>query len=245
MQWQNATLVRRQFWTETLFSIEVESSLPEYQAGQFAQLGLTLNGELVKRAYSFVNPPHRERHEFYLVNVAGGLLSPKLATLEIGETLQIAERASGFFTLSELPDNDTLVMLATGTAIGPYLAMLQTVEPWQRFSQVILIHGVRFNQDIAYKELISSLGASYPQFKYVPFVSREKPLSGFNGRITDAIAQDGLTQACGFPLEPAHCQIMICGNPQMVKDSRELFAERGFTRHLRRKPGQLLVENYW
>ena len=245
MQWIDATLVSRQFWTDTLFSIEVEAPLPEYQAGQFAQLGLMIDGELIKRAYSFVNAPNQHRHEFYLVSVADGLLSPRLATLPIGATLQIADHASGFFTLSEVPDAEHLVMLSTGTAVGPFISMLRTALPWQRFSRITLVQGVRYNQDVNYVKELEHFANVHPCFQFIPMITREAPQKGLAGRITDAIESGLLAEQGGFELTAQRCQVMICGNPQMVKESRDLLKERGFERNLRRKPGHLTVENYW
>lgn len=75
----------------------------------------------MQRAYSYVNAPDNPDLEFYLVTVPDGKLSPRLAALKPGDDVQIVSEAAGFFVLDEIPDCDTLWMLATGTAIGPYL----------------------------------------------------------------------------------------------------------------------------
>lgn len=245
MQWLKAKLVERKFWTETLFSIKVEAKLEPYKAGQYAQLGMMMDGELVKRAYSFVNPPSTSLHEFYLVDVAGGRLSPQLARVSVGSDLEIAEHASGFFTLDEVPDAHHLLMLSTGTAVGPFLAMLQGEQCWQQFERITLVQGVRYNQDINYQALINKIAQEHTNFQFIPLVSREAPVDGLSGRVTDAIATEELTEYGQFTLSPELCQVMICGNPAMVKQTRDMLKDRNFARNLRRKPGQLTVENYW
>ncbi|CAG9297920.1 ferredoxin--NADP reductase [Celerinatantimonas diazotrophica] len=245
MQWLKAKLVERQFWTETLFSIKVEAKLEPYKAGQYAQLGMMMDGELVKRAYSFVNSPSTSLHEFYLVDVAGGQLSPQLARVPLGSELQIADHASGFFTLDEVPKAHHLLMLSTGTAVGPFLAMLQEQQCWQQFERITLVQGVRYNQDINYQQLIDKIAEEHANFQFIPLVSRESPEDGLFGRITDAIATEELTEYGQFTLSSELCQVMICGNPAMVKQTREMLKDRNFARNLRRKPGQLTVENYW
>ncbi|MFM2484776.1 ferredoxin--NADP reductase [Celerinatantimonas yamalensis] len=245
MEWIEATLVERKFFTDTLFSIKVDAPLSPYLAGQYAQLGMMIDGELVKRAYSFVNPPHPHCHEFYLVEVAGGILSPQLAHVSLGSSLWIGERASGFFTLDEIPSYEHLLMLSTGTAVGPFLAMLQTEQTWQKFDRVTLVQGVRYNQDLNYREVIDAIGQNHQNFQYIPVVSREAPEQGLAGRITQLIETEQLAQYAGFELDASHCQVMVCGNPDMVRESRDLLRARGFERNLRRKPGQLTVENYW
>lgn len=245
MEWIDATLISRKFWTKTLFSIEVEVELPVYKAGQFAQLGMYVDGTLVKRAYSFVNSPHSSCHEFYLVNVAAGQLSPRLAEATIGSQLAIADHASGFFTLDEVPSSEHLLMLSTGTAIGPFLSMLRDGGLWQRFRRVTLVQGVRYNQDVNYQLVLNELAEQYPNFQFIPLVTREEPQSGMSGRITHVIESGQLEQEAGFELHPEQCQVMICGNPEMVKQTRDMLKARGFARNLRRQPGQLTVENYW
>lgn len=245
MDWIKARLIDRKFWTDTLYSIEVEGELGEYQAGQYAQLGMMIDDTLVKRAYSFVNPPHPTNHEFYLVEVPDGQLSPHLAKAPIGTTLWLAEHASGFFTLNEVPDSEHLLLLSTGTAVGPFLSMLYTQQPWQRFKRVTLVHGVRYNQDINYRAHLADIAQRHPQFQYIPVVSREEPQIGLAGRITSCLADGQLARYGQFTLSPATTQVMICGNPAMLRETRDWFKAQGFLRNLRRKPGQITQESYW
>ncbi|CAG9000230.1 MAG: Flavodoxin/ferredoxin--NADP reductase [Candidatus Celerinatantimonas neptuna] len=245
MEWIDATLISRKFWTKTLFSIEVEAEIPRYKAGQFAQLGMYVDGELIKRAYSFVNAPHSSCHEFYLVNVVGGQLSPQLAEIPIGSLLMMADHAGGFFTLDEVPSSEHLLMLSTGTAVGPFLSILRDGSVWQKFSRVTLVQGVRYNQDINYQSLLDEISGPHPYFQFIPLVTREESQSGIAGRIPNVIEAGLLERMIGVELHPKRCQVMICGNPEMVKETRDMLKARGFIRNLRRKPGQLTVENYW
>ncbi|KAA5754892.1 ferredoxin--NADP(+) reductase, partial [Klebsiella pneumoniae] len=114
-----------QNWTDALFSLTVHAPINPFTAGQFTKLGLEIDGERVQRAYSYVNAPDNPNLECYLVTVPQGKLSPRLAALKPGDEVQVVSDASGFFVLDEVPDCETLWMLATGTAIGPYLSILQ------------------------------------------------------------------------------------------------------------------------
>lgn len=117
-EWVTGTITQVQHWTDNLFSIQVQAPVKAFTAGQFAKLGLDINGERVQRAYSYVNAPSDSNLEFYLVTVPDGKLSPRLHSLQAGDTLQVTEEAAGFFVLEEVPDCNTLWMLATGTALG-------------------------------------------------------------------------------------------------------------------------------
>ena len=107
------------------------------------------------------------------------------------------------------------------------------------------MHGVRFNEDLSYQARIKALQQQYPNLYYSPVVSRESATIGFNGRITDVIKDHRLFDVIGRPTVPDTAQFMICGNPQMVKDTTAILLELGFSRNRRREPGQSTVEQYW
>ncbi len=123
--WVTGKVTKVQNWTDALFSLTVHAPVLPFTAGQFTKLGLEIDGERVQRAYSYVNSPDNPDLEFYLVTVPDGKLSPRLAALKPGDEVQVVSEAAGFFVLDEVPDCETLWMLATGTAIGPYLSILQ------------------------------------------------------------------------------------------------------------------------
>ncbi|HEX5841051.1 MAG TPA: ferredoxin--NADP reductase, partial [Pseudomonas sp.] len=64
-------------------------------------------------------------------------------------------------------------------------------------------------------------------------------------RITSLLANGELERAAGLSLSPEHSRLMLCGNPQMIEDTRALLKQRGLQLSLSRRPGQVAVENYW
>ncbi|MFP3481117.1 FAD-binding oxidoreductase, partial [Burkholderia sp. SIMBA_057] len=76
--------------------------------------------------------------DFVIAEVEGGEVSTKLAQLQPGDSVDITQPAGGFFTLDEVPDGDSLWMLSTGTGIGPFISMLRTEKPWERFKRINL-----------------------------------------------------------------------------------------------------------
>jgi len=238
--WLTTRVVENRHWTESLFSLRVEGAPLRFQAGQFVRIALDIDGQRVARAFSFVNPPDDPLLEFYGVTVPQGLLSPRLARLKAGDELQVAPNPAGFLTLAEVPDVETLWLISTGTGLAPYLSILRTPAPWQRFRNVVVVHAVRHARELVYRDVISATPA-----KSVSFVSREAAPGSLAGRIPAAIADGRLEAAAGVALTAANSHVMLCGNPQMLKDVQAALALRGMKKHRRRAPGHITVESFW
>ncbi|RUO36802.1 ferredoxin--NADP(+) reductase [Aliidiomarina shirensis] len=245
-QWMTGTVVENKRWHDDLFSLRVEIPTPfSFTAGQFVRLGLPGTEKRIQRAYSLVNSPNEPLLDFLITTVPDGELSPRLDLLGVGDTLEVSAPPSGFFILSELPEGKTLWLISTGTGIGPYLSMLHTDEPWQRFEHVVLVHGVRYARDLCYQEQIQQWQQQYPnRFHYQPVVTRETVPNGLQQRIPVLIANGLLEKAVGVTLD-TQAQVMICGNPAMIVDSKAALLEKGLDKNLRRKPGNVTVEQYW
>ena len=239
-------VVGRRRWTPTLYSLQAEADIQPFAAGQFGRVGLDVGGEKIFRPYSFVNAPEQRPLEFVYVVVPEGPLSARLAELQPGETVLMQPKPNGFLVLSEVPDSGQLWMLATGTAVGPFLSILKQGEAQKRFGKIVLAHAVRLADELVYAEEAGQIARdSGGQVRYVPFVSREKNDFAMPGRITDAIQSGALQKKTGMDIAPDTTQFMLCGNPQMVKDATALLRGMGFERNRRRAPGHITVENYW
>lgn len=222
----------------------------EFLPGQFARIGLPLDEvsePTLWRAYSMVSHPREDALEFLSVTVTGGQFSPRLAGLKPGESLWVENAPFGFLTLERFEPARSLWLVATGTGLSAFLPMLEDEQTWERFKQVILVHGVRTAQELAYRESLLARCQFQPRFQYLPVLSRESWQQGLEPpcRITQAY-QAGRLEACtGVALQPESARIMLCGNPQMVTDMRAMLSARGFAAGRRGVPGTLAVENYW
>ena len=157
------TVIENKHWTERLYSLKVDAEIQTFLPGQFGRLGLELEGEEIARPYSFVNAPTEPYLEFYSIIVPEGHLSSCLHRLQSGAKVWVAASPSGFFTLNEIPEGRELWMLSTGTALGPFLSILKTDEPWQRFDKIVLVHAVRTEEELTYKETIAAFKATFPR----------------------------------------------------------------------------------
>jgi ferredoxin/flavodoxin---NADP+ reductase len=246
MKWTPATIEQKKVWDEGLFTLTIRAPqvLP-FKPGQFLQLGMELpDGSHLHRPYS-VASPHGELLEFFIVMVETGQLTPRLWSMNVGDPLDVSERAAGSFTLQHAPDASTLWLIGTGTGLAPYIAMLRTDAPWQRYQKIVVVHGVRHVRDLAYQDEF----AQYSQrgnghFRYIPVVSREACPGGLSGRITTCIENGALEKQAEVAFSK-DCAILLCGNPDMLDDCEALLATREITKHKSKAPGQIVIERYW
>ncbi len=244
--WIEGKVVENKHWTDLLYSLRIEANIDPFIAGQYGRLGLEIDDQIVGRPYSFVNAPDEPLLEFYSIKVSEGPLSPKLADLEAGDYIYIDKRVNGFFTLNEVPEGRDMWMLATGTALGPFLSILNSKEVWQRFENIVLVHAVRFANELTYQDTAAILKATFKdRFQMIPFVSREKTDFALSGRIPASISNGQLEDKANMQFSAAYSQVMMCGNPDMLVDTRNALKEKGLKKNLRRSPGQITTESYW
>jgi len=246
-------LLEVQTLTPNLFTLRTSRDPGfRFTAGQFARLGVRKpSGCIVWRAYSIVSAPHDEFLDFFSIVVPDGEFTSELSRLKVGDELLVDKQAFGFLTLDRFPDGRDLWLLATGTGIAPFLSILQDFEAWQRFERIILVYSVREARELAYQRLIAEL----PQrdyleglgtkLLYLPVVTRERVPGALHGRITTLIENGELERAADLQLTPEHSRIMLCGNPQMIEDTRAVLKARDLNLAMTRRPGQVAVENYW
>lgn len=242
-KWLEGRVIENKHWTEALFSLRVEGPRLAFEAGQFVRIALDINGERIARPFSFVNTPDDPVLEFYGIVVPEGPLSPRLERLGKCDRLCVAPNPAGFLVLSEVPDCETLWLVSTGTGIAPFLSILRTETPWRRFPNVVLVHAVRHARELVYREMIRKISKEHA-LCYVTFVSREPAVGSLAGRIPAAMRDGRLEAAAGLALDE-RSHVMLCGNPDMLRDAAAALAERGLRKHRRRNPGHITVESFW
>ena len=247
------TLLDVQPLTPSLFTLRTTRDTGfRFRAGQFARLGVTkADGSTVWRAYSMVSSPFDEFLEFFSIVVPGGEFTSELSRLQVGNTLLVERQAFGYLTLDRFVDGRDLWLLSTGTGVAPFLSILQDFEVWERFERIILVYSVREARELAYQSLVAELSerdylAEHAhKLQFIPTVTREKVPGALHGRITSLIESGELEREAGVELAPEHSRVMLCGNPQMIDDTRALLKKRHMSLSLTRRPGQVAVENYW
>ena len=247
------TLTEVRSWSPSLFSLRCSRDAAfRFRAGQFARLGVRkASGCIVWRAYSMVSAPHDEQLEFFSIVVPGGEFTSELSRLQVGDELLVERQAFGFLTLDRFGDGRDLWLIGSGTGLAPFLSILQDLEVWQRFEHIVLVYSARDAGELAYQQLIAELpgrewleGAGH-KLRYVPVVTRERVSGALGERVTRLLESGELERTVGLSLSPEHSRVMLCGNPQMIEDTRTLLKTRGLQLALSRRPGAVAVENYW
>ena len=244
-EWQEGEIIENKKWTENLASLKIKANINPHKAGQFTRLGLKHGNDLVTRSYSYASAPQDDLLEIIYVNIPNGIFSPRLRQLKRGDKISVMSQAIGYFTLDEIPEGKNLWMLATGTALGVFLSILKTALPWKRFEKIILIHGVRYADELIYQDLISDLKNKYSnQFEYLSSVTRSSIENSFNFRIPEGLQSGAFQKRTQIEIN-TDSQFMICGNPEMIKETTEVLKSFGLNKNRRAKPGNITVERYW
>ena len=236
------TLLDVQPLTPNLFSLRVTRDAGfRFRSGQFARLGVTkADGSVVWRAYSMVSAPHDEHLDFFSIVVPGGEFTSELSRLGAGDTLLIDRQAFGFLTLDRFVGGRDLWLLATGTGIAPFMSILQDFEAWEREAKELA-----YVDEIAGLEQRDYLAEYAGKLQFIPVVTREQHPGALNERITTLIENGELEKAAGLELSPEHSRVMLCGNPEMIDETRKVLKARDLQLSLSKRPGQVAVENYW
>ncbi|EXE62509.1 oxidoreductase NAD-binding domain protein [Acinetobacter sp. 1542444] len=237
-------------WTPTLFSFTMTRPAHfKFTAGQFARIGLKVGEELVVRAYSVVSSPFDETLEFFSIVVPDGAFTSNLQHLKVGDELYLEKIPYGYLTLAryQQPLPHDLWLLATGTGLAPFLSMLQDFDTWSKYQKINLVYSVRTAAELAYvdriQEIAETFGEGHNGFKFIPIITRD-PSAPLHDRLPILIENSELEKSVGIELNPATSHVMLCGNPQMVDDTKEALKRRGLTMN-RRGEGNIAVENYW
>lgn len=256
-KWTSETVLSLRRWTPKLFSFRTTRNRAfRFAPGQFARLGVPLadgsaQEAAIWRAYSMVSANYDEHLEFFSIVVPGGAFTTRLKRLRVGDPLLVEKVSFGFLTTDRFVGGRDLWLLASGTGLAPFLSILHDPQLWSEYENLVLVHSVREANELVYRAEINALPQhellrnGRARLRYVPVVTREAVPGALTARITQLIADGRLEAAAGLPLDVAHSRLMICGNPQMAADLRDLLTARGFRVGRRGNPGQLAFENYW
>ncbi len=244
--WLPSEIIENFQWSQDLYSLKIRTGPINYSPGQFVNVGLEIDDKLLARPYSLITTPQDEYLEIHFNQVKEGILSPKLAELQAGDSIQVSDRTGGLLTLNEIPEVPFLWFIATGTGIGPFLSLLDTPELWARFERITLCYSVKYSDKLAYRDVLEKYQAQHPkQFSFLPFVTQEDTAETIHSRITDSIVNGELEKRVQLNLEGDLNHVMLCGNTKMITEVTTLLEKKGLRRHTRREPGHIAIEKYY
>jgi ferredoxin--NADP+ reductase len=206
-----------------------------FNNGHFIMIGLEIDGKPLMRAYSIVSANHEENLEFLSIKLPNGHLTSRLQQLQAGDMILVSRKPVGTLVVDDLRPGKHLYLCGTGTGLAPFMSIIKDPDIYERFEKVVLVHGVRWQSELAYADYIQHELPAHEFFGpmihdkliYYPLVTRET--FHHQGRITTALENGTLCADIGLPtLNPATDRIMVCGSPHMLADMRVLLDARGF-----------------
>ena len=237
-------------WTDRLFSFTTtRDPALRFSNGHFTMIGLRVDGKPLLRAYSIVSANYEEHLEFLSIKVPDGPLTSRLQHIQVGDTIIVGKKPTGTLLCDYLLPGKRLYMLGTGTGLAPFMSIVRDPETYEKFEQVILVHGVREVDELAYRDMLVEhlphhefLGEMVTEkLKYYPTVTREEFVH--QGRITELIESGKIFSDLGVPeLNATEDRVMICGSPAMLRDLKGMLEARGFHEGNTTKPGDFVIE---
>ena len=184
--------------------------------------------------------------EFFVALVGSGELTPRLFALAVGDRLFLGPKPKGLFTLTLVPTDKNVLMVATGTGLAPYVSMLRTHLAERPGQRIAVLHGASFSWDLGYRAELERMAAHHDNLVYLPVVSRpNQAWTGWSGRLPGWLDSPELPPACRFDLDPATAHVLLCGNPGMIEEARARLEAKGYQTATPKVPGSLHVEKYW
>ena len=237
-------------WTDRLFTFKTtrDRSL-RFSNGHFTMIGLRVNDKPLLRAYSIVSANYEEHLEFLSIKVPDGPLTSRLQHIVVGDTVIVGRKPTGTLLIDYLLPGKRLYLLSTGTGLAPFMSIVRDPATYERFEQVILVHGVRKKDELAYHDLLVEHLPAHEflgdmvrqQLNYYPTVTRESYRT--MGRVTDLMTSGKMFEDLKLPpLNAADDRVMICGSPAMLRDLKQLLGGMGFSEGNTSTPGAFVIE---
>ena len=237
-------------WTDKLFTFTTtRDPALRFSNGHFTMIGLKVDNKPLLRAYSIVSANYEDHLEFLSIKVPDGPLTSRLQHIKPGDSVIVGRKPTGTLVVDYLLPGKRLYLLSTGTGLAPFMSIVRDPDTYDRFEHIILVHGVRQKDELAYHDLLLEhlpqhefLGDVISgKLKYYPTVTRETYRN--MGRITELIDSGKLFADLDVPpLDAAHDRVMICGSPAMLRDLKSLLEKRGFHEGNTTTPGDFVVE---
>ncbi|HEY9238110.1 MAG TPA: ferredoxin--NADP reductase [Burkholderiaceae bacterium] len=244
------TVLSVHHWTDKLFTFTTtRDPALRFSNGHFTMIGLRVNNKPLLRAYSIVSANYEEHLEFLSIKVPDGPLTSRLQHIQVGEKIIVGRKPTGTLVIDYLTPGKHLYLLSTGTGLAPFMSIIRDPETYERFEQVILVHGVRTKDELAYHDLVTEhlpahefLGDMVTsKLRYYPTVTREAYKN--MGRVTELMETGKMFTDLGLPpLDPVHDRVMICGSPGMLRDLKHMLEGRGFKEGNTSTPGAFVIE---
>lgn len=244
------TVIDVHHWSDSLFTIRsTRNRSLRFRNGEFAMMGIEVDGKPLLRAYSMASANYEDYLEFYSIKVEQGPLTSRLQHISEGDELLVSKKPTGTLLWERLKPGKHLYLLSTGTGLAPFLSIIKDPDIYENFEKIILVHGCRYINELTYQKLITHELKENEYFgdqireklTYYPAVTRE-PYKNY-GRITSLLKSGKLMEDVGMPeLNLEDDRFMLCGSPNMLKSLTEILDDRGFSETRRDDLNEYVIE---
>lgn len=149
-----------------------------FKAGSCLNISVMLDGSVASRVYSISSAPSDRFYSITVKRKPGGFLSEYLLDkAKVGDCI-IASEPAGTMTYSAIRDGKTVVAVAGGTGITPFLSMAKAIADKTEDFCLTILYGVRTQKDIVYKTEFERICKQTEQVKVV-YVLSEEQAEGF------------------------------------------------------------------
>ncbi len=236
-------------WTDKTFSFKTTRDMSfRFKNGEFAMIGLEIEGRPLLRAYSVVSPNHENHLEFLSIKVPNGPLTSRLQYIKNDDEILINSKPTGTLVCDYLLPGRNLFLLSTGTGLAPFMSIIRDPETYEKFDKIILTHTVRNPKELAYEDMLRKLNSdeiysevTKGKFVYFNTVTRDKwPRTG---RITQWIRENKLWNEVGVDrFDPKQDRVMICGSEDMTNELKSMFEKLGSEEGSTKVQGGFVIE---
>ncbi len=243
-KYQIIKVTSRKDYAEDLWSIRTQPQQRLlFKPGQYATLGLEVDGRVIEKPYSIVSSPLEDEIEFFFELVPQGELTPPLYKLQVGENILMRRQAKGLFTLDAKTGHKKHYLVCTVTGVAPFMSMVRTLardsdQGRPPDDKLFVLQAASRSWEFAYREELEDFAKKYNWLRYIPTISRpwEDPSwKGEVGRCEDLLRK----YLDSLGLEPAETTAYLCGHPQMIENAKGILKRRGFGKESMRE------EIYW
>ncbi|MGE5380148.1 MAG: ferredoxin reductase, partial [Methylocystaceae bacterium] len=175
--------------TKTFRMVGNGTALPPFQAGQYINLNVKIDGVRTSRAYSISSPPTQTAYyDITVRRIANGFVSDYLLDqVTVGDSFE-SGGPTGNFYYNPLFHGNNLVFIAGGSGITPFMSMIRETVDSGSARQITLIYGSKTTDDIIFHSELTDYAASCPNFEYYPVISEpEDSYQGLRGFIDAAL----------------------------------------------------------
>ena len=247
-------LISVYYWkyNKKLLSIKIGTKNYKFIFGQFSKIGLKKMNSIIFRAYSIVSFFDIKRYiEFYISIKLNGKFSIKIVKIYYLNNIYLYSISLGIFFIKFFINGSDIFLISTGTGISAFLSILNDKIYKNFYKNIFLLNSVKNKKEISYirkiKKLIFFL--NYLRFtaniKLLVLLTRNKQIKNKKRRITNIIIKRKIEKIMNKNLSNNYSRIMICGNPKMILNSKEIFKRFYFFNKKNNFFKNIVSENYW